>query len=588
MGGGCGRHPDDSSSDDEQQEERGAAATNAGATTTSAQASRPIGLGSWSRATVTIGAAALDAAAAADGGASTATAATAAAPAQQQRQCQKCQQRPAAVVVRQNEPLCAACLEASVVGKVRAATKGRGLLEDGDRVLLALSGGGGASAALLHALLQLRGGGGGGGRPERGKVAFELLVVHVAAPAAAAAAAEAEAAAAVAAAAGVEGAFAVVPLDAAYAADADFAWARLGQLKEEEQAGTSQQQQQQQQQEGQQEEQNGGAAPSRAARLAALMAAVVDATAAEDVAAHLRSQLLVRLAHANGCGKLLLGDCASTVAARVVADAAKGRGFSLPADIQPSDARWAGSGGGDGSSGVVTLLPMREVSMKEARALAELKGLLPAGVGGNGNEGGGGNGHGGSVNALAQGFVDSMQATLPASVFTVLRTASHLQAFGFNAPAAAGPAAAAAAAVAAGARAGSKRAGGGGGGGGGSGGSGGTAGSITAAAAAEAAAAAAAPLPALCRVCAAPLPSDADAAARAEAAGCVGGGGGGGGSALPMTGPVAAAAFAAQTGLCYCCHKYVLLPLARRDGCSAAEARARLEALLPPAPPVRR
>lgn len=651
----CGRFADD---DDEHEEVPGTE-------TAPMKHQRPQGLGSWSRATITIGAAADSSSAAAAAVAGTA-------------KCQKCHQQPACVVVRQNEPLCDACLEQSVVGKVRSATKGKGLLEEGDCVLLALSGGG-ASAALLHSMLQLQNR--NPLRPERGKVSFSLLVVHVDTSAAGAgvaassggqggsslggsrAEAAALAAASVAAAAGTADSFRVLPLESVYEEDDS-------QLLRESNADSKRQQQQQQaacglveapsipnpsaheefadaapaadrgdvelacsnaaaelaaaasashhqqdqQQQGQQQQPQEVNQQDQQRRqqlhrqyLQALLSAIRDPTAKEDTVMHLRQQLLRRAAAAAGCNKLLLGSCASTIAAQVIADAAKGRGFSLPADIQALDCRWgpalpckastssllvsqlpnaataasealsaaaagaaASRGGGDGARRrLVVLLPLREVSMKEAASLASLRGLLPAdkdnqlptarpdSVT-----------HSSGVNTLAEGFVEAMQANLPASVFTVLRTASNLQAFSFNEPAAAGPAAGAAAAVAAGARAAGSRSGNGGSGGGAKErrgarveGEGADGGGVVEEAGADAGGGMQ-----FCRVCMAPLPPAAGISR----------------TPLPITGPAAAGAIAAERGLCYGCYRYVLQPMSAEAGRGVEAARQLLEGLLPP------
>jgi hypothetical protein len=288
---------------------------------------------------------------------------------------------------------------------------------------------------------------------------------------------------------------------------------------------------------------------------------------------------------------LVLGDTATTIAARVVADAAKGRGFSLPADIQPLDAR-PSIGGGEGA--LVTLLPLREVSAKEAAAVARFAGL----PGSSEAVDGGANAaaaaaaaaaprRGGSINAMAQGFIDSLSAALPGSAFTVLRAASHLRPFDFNAPSAAGPAAAAAAAVAAGARAAGSRLPGSGGGSG------------------KGAPAAATPqlgqwhsAASFCRVCAAPIPAAAATAAAAAAETAAAAGmqqlsitsNEAGASPPPAqqqqqqatAGPLAAATAAAALGVCYGCDRYLVRPLAVAQGCGASEAAAKLAELLPP------
>ena len=67
---------------------------------------------------------------------------------------------------------------------------------------------------------------------------------------------------------------------------------------------------------------------------------VTDVTGREDFIDSLRRQLLLARAQALGSTRLALGDSSTRVAARIIAGAAKGRGYSLPADIQATDARW--------------------------------------------------------------------------------------------------------------------------------------------------------------------------------------------------------------------------------------------------------
>ena len=75
------------------------------------------------------------------------------------------------------------------------------------------------------------------------------------------------------------------------------------------------------------------------ARLVALLAAVGDATGRADLVRHLRTHLLLRTAAALGCGRLARGDCATALAAHIVAAASKGCGYSLPGDVGLVDAR---------------------------------------------------------------------------------------------------------------------------------------------------------------------------------------------------------------------------------------------------------
>ncbi len=62
-------------------------------------------------------------------------------------------------------------------------------------------------------------------------------------------------------------------------------------------------------------------------------------TGREDLIESLRNALLVRMAAKLGYNKVARGDCATRVAVRTIASAAKGAGFALPASIQHFDAR---------------------------------------------------------------------------------------------------------------------------------------------------------------------------------------------------------------------------------------------------------
>jgi hypothetical protein len=86
----------------------------------------------------------------------------------------------------------------------------------------------------------------------------------------------------------------------------------------------------------------GGSSPEQqqqAQQLRALLGAVSDGTGRQDLARHLRTQLLLRTAAGLGCGRVARGDCSTTLAAHIVAAAAKGCGYSLPGDIHLVDAR---------------------------------------------------------------------------------------------------------------------------------------------------------------------------------------------------------------------------------------------------------
>jgi hypothetical protein len=437
--------------------------------------------------------------------------------------------------VRQNEPYCNDCIEASVQQKARVATKGLGLIAQGDTALLALSGGVG-SGVLLHCMCNMHADE-GATRAERGKLTFDLTALHMDCSGATSSGSEpssssgppaggASSSAAAAAAAGT-----TEP-----PASADTAGAAAPTGQEQQQAGVTaaaedeaeeqqhqqhvaqlqqaltditaaaglstqplllhlsdvfcddrqlqallhaqqaqqqrdQKQQQQQQPEAQQDaaaaqqddaqeevaapptpEQASDAAANaalkqrqqrrrRRTQLRELLASIADPTGREDMQQHLRELLLLRAAGALGCNRLLQGSCASRLAATVIAEAAKGRGYGLPAEIQFLDARELPRGG------PAVLQPLREVTRKELAAVAAYRGIpvmhqqpgstQPASAAAGGASSSSGSGgaaaHGAaSVNALADKFVADMEGSVPASIYTIIRTAAHLEAFSFS------------------------------------------------------------------------------------------------------------------------------------------------------------
>lgn len=64
-----------------------------------------------------------------------------------------------------------------------------------------------------------------------------------------------------------------------------------------------------------------------------------DVTGREDLIESLRNAVLLKTAARMGYNKIARGDCATRVAVRTIASAAKGAGFALPATIQHYDAR---------------------------------------------------------------------------------------------------------------------------------------------------------------------------------------------------------------------------------------------------------
>jgi hypothetical protein len=69
---------------------------------------------------------------------------------------------------------------------------------------------------------------------------------------------------------------------------------------------------------------------------------VPDLTGREDLVAHLRTHRLLAAGRELGCGKVARGDCATRLAAHIMAAASKGCGYGLPGDVQLVDARCEG------------------------------------------------------------------------------------------------------------------------------------------------------------------------------------------------------------------------------------------------------
>eukprot|EP00798_Chlamydomonas_sp_ICE-L_P030351 gene30351-35356_t len=313
--------------------------------------------------------------------------------------CFKCRDTPAAVSVRMKDPMCVDCLEASILGKIKCIRKKvGGVLRAEDNVVVTLSGGP-CSLALLYLLVNIQNK--VKGRPAKGVLSFNMTVVHVqeasAYPSVSQADEDTHTAAIVAAAhsTGYEGQVHVVPLYEVF-------------------------------KEGVEEE--------KKAHLQALLRGTEDMTGREDLVEYLRNELILRTAstldHSAECGivpskagsrtLVMRGDNASSLAIKIIADVSKGRGFSLPGDVQLVDARY-------GHEMPILVSPAREVTAKELACLARFRGITPASplpVFPEKSR------H--SINQLAEGFVCGLQENVPSVTHTILKTAFNLQPFPWN------------------------------------------------------------------------------------------------------------------------------------------------------------
>lgn len=307
--------------------------------------------------------------------------------------CMKCKCKPAEVAARQREPLCRGCLCDGLVSKVRGGVRGSSSIEPGDKVLVALSGGA-ASQAMLYFLKQMHNR--DRERLERGQVAFDLKAVHVieAAVVASPQSSNSKAPQQLVVSchkAGIP--LHVIPLEAVFLPvcepipnDASGCCPSLHHLQPD---------------------------------LHRLLQAVSDVTGKEDLMAALRKALLLRAAAQLSCNKVAIGTSATRMAVRTVAMSAKGSGYALPGAIHFTDSR-------HGSKSPTVIQPVREVGMRELAMLCHFQGLpvaAPLYSPASSKT---------SINTLSEQFVARLQANVPSSVSTILRTACKLKAFPWN------------------------------------------------------------------------------------------------------------------------------------------------------------
>lgn len=151
----------------------------------------------------------------------------------------------------------------------------------------------------------------------------------------------------------------------------------------------------------------------RRERFKKLVDSVSDATGKEDLLLQLRMLSLQKFASENGYNRLLLGLCTSRIACHVITATVKGRGYSLPADIQYADARWE----------IPVVLPLRDCLAQELNMLCQLDCLKTVELLNQTHSG---------INGLVSSFVKILQEENPSRESTIMRTAGKLTPFHFN------------------------------------------------------------------------------------------------------------------------------------------------------------
>ena len=162
---------------------------------------------------------------------------------------------------------------------------------------------------------------------------------------------------------------------------------------------------------------NGDSSP----RLEDFLAALPSASSRADVLSILRTRLAVNFALTNSCEAILWSDSTTKLAERVLAETAKGRGFSLPWQVED----------GESPYGVAFYYPMRDVLKKELLSHVDmvepsLKALVspdafqstqaPPSAKNT------------TIDALMQQYFESVEENYPNIVSNVVRTTGKLQA----------------------------------------------------------------------------------------------------------------------------------------------------------------
>ena len=150
----------------------------------------------------------------------------------------------------------------------------------------------------------------------------------------------------------------------------------------------------------------------RIERLRELFDKVTTVTAKEDLLSHLYHNLLQKTAKDHGYDYIMIGDCSTNIAVRILADVAQGRGSQLPFNVSFKDSR----------SEVLVLRPMREFTKKEIEFYNRFNNVTSFTIPSFTTKA---SSHG-SVNRLTEELIIGLQAGFPSTVNTVLKTGDKI------------------------------------------------------------------------------------------------------------------------------------------------------------------
>ncbi|MCJ1357063.1 MAG: cytoplasmic tRNA 2-thiolation protein 2 [Icmadophila ericetorum] len=159
---------------------------------------------------------------------------------------------------------------------------------------------------------------------------------------------------------------------------------------------------------------------SHAERLQKFFSSLPSATSKADMINVLRTRLVVQSAKSNGCECIVWGDSTTRLAEKTLAEAAKGRGFSLP--WQTAD--------GPSPHGVIFMFPMRDLLRKEIITYSQsisppltpliVEQPLSTQVSASSKNT--------TIDDLMSQYFSSVEESYPSIVANVVRTSSRLQA----------------------------------------------------------------------------------------------------------------------------------------------------------------